>query len=120
MLSAKHRLHASADRFTAQRPRSRDRLSKHAVLTDGPLPQVLDCSGAGSWTCFPDASGGKLVSCNFGLLGAPAAQAAYVVSKPRAEGGALALDRLRVKTLWSTLDTLAPPVRLGLQPLNVP
>lgn len=71
----------------------------------------LSCSGASNWTCWPDASGGKLVSCNFGLLGAPAAQAAFAVSKPRSAKGQLTLERLRLKTLWSTLDTLAPPVR---------
>lgn len=72
----------------------------------------LRCSGGSAWRCWADASGGKLVSCNSGLLGYPAAQPAFAVSLPRSPRGELMLERLRLKTLWSTLDTLAPPVRV--------
>jgi hypothetical protein len=71
--------------------------------------QRPDCSGAGSWRCFA-AHGrhGKRARCHFGLLGSPAAAAAYLATLSREPGGQLVLEQLPFDAEHPSANELAP------------
>ena len=75
-------------------------------VTEGQRP---DCSGAGSWRCFA-AHGrhGKRARCHYGLLGSPAAAAAYLATPPREPDGQLVLEQLPFDAEHLSADELAP------------